>query len=494
MNPLVLPSNPANFNGYVFYFSRPNRYATANNDLLAGPAGDFLKDTIRSCGVDPAGCIFTSDLTYSRHTDHNYSAIYLGTEALVRQQRIPAGDFTKTRGLVSPRHNGEWITTFDPIDCVEVVSHEHYGNDDDDLDDEDPDTGTSYKDSAPTSRSNYRFWFKSDLRKLLCKERRLSSKYAVDHGFNTEYLVKWLNSQTDQILFFDIETHPPTNSVQCFSIATATSKILMVPCYDHRGTASLDLPRVFSALARCFSKNTICGHNIMFDLGFLFHFHGVPFGQRMIDTMLIHHRCFPESEKSLSHAISYWINKHNHKDEAGTFTPYNHKQFFDLQWYNANDVGVLRDILVSQMEYVNKDPGLMASVADANSAIYPYLLASVTGMELSLKTVRDKQSGLAKQLTDLKRVLACLTGREDFNPASNKHIQEWLFDGGLGYPVLEKTATEAPATDMATLYRLIIKFPSNVALKLLIMFKELAKVDGMLGFEQYYVNESRSGW
>lgn len=472
--------------GVVVYLSQPNRYDVACGSILSGPPGQFLRDTLRDNDVDPDQVTYTLDHKYHHPTAHR--RILLGWKATRMLSPLYQQDPMVIRGAIVGHVNGELTSTFDPVDCTDVVSHEpedFEGGDDTD------DAGNNNKDTCPTQRPNFRFWFRADVQKLIKRVRRRTYKYEVITNFSTAQIIQWLSTKTNTTLYFDIETHPATETLQCFTIADIHGPAVVVGTYYHYGTARDNLPQLMAALTKAMQRNTIVGHNLMFDLGFLFQFHGVPFGRSIYDTMLAHHRMFPEIEKSLAHTMSYCGNFPQHKGDAGTFHPRNIQQYNTLLEYNARDVLVLREIHTEQLKQSANDPGLRASIDEANASVYPYLCMSFTGFEINTRTLYSKQHELVAQLKDIKRCLETLTGWAGFNPASGKQLAAWLFKGGLCYPVLETTDGGAPATDMKTLYRLLIKYPLNIALKLVILYKELDKVRGMLDFEQYHINELR---
>lgn len=486
MSPLthILPEPGRKFNGLLVYLSRPNRYDTANGRLLSGPPGDFLRDVLRRCDYDPEETCYTTEQMYRPPGQMVKRTLLLGATAhKIRGRGDRSASIADVRGWCE----FDTITTFDPVDCCDVVDHEHGFNDSDD--DDDIDASSTNKDSAPTMRRNYRFWFEADVRKLLCNERRSTYKYLVQR-VNSVSLIRWLESQNNTLLFFDIETHPPTNSVQCFSIAAPTGPVLTISLYDYRGSGAPMLPQLFAALARAFTRNTVVGHNITFDLGFLFHFHGVPFSHRLYDTMLAQHRCFPEAEKSLAHTMSYWLNVSAHKSVAHTFTPYNISQQNTLLEYNSCDVLVLREIYAAQQAYAATDSGLQASIEQVNAVAYDYLLAGLTGITINNIALHNRKRELAATLEQLTRVMRILVGEAEFNPGSGQQISVWLYDG-LNYVVFDRTETGAPKTDIQTLYKQLLKHPDNVALRVLLMYKKLAKDAGMLDFKPYYINEER---
>lgn len=484
--PNIIPEGK--HNGVIVYLSRPNRYEIQNNRLLAGPPGDFLKDTLRANDVDPDACIYTLDPLAFRGGYGVRIALGEYMQAMLSPNKHLL--FNEERGYIHKTEHGPLISTFAPVDCVEVVSHEiDYADDDDDADDK----AGANKDSAPTRRSNFRFWFGADLNKILQPEQRRSKatyRYNTKRFVTTDELVSWLNSLKDTSLYLDIETHPPTNTVQCMTLMATGSPAFMVPVYDYTKHCKHHLPKLFAALARAFKRNQVVGHNIMFDLGFLFHYHGVPFGTNIYDTMLAQHRAFPEAEKSLAHTMSYWCNAPYHKDSAGTFTPYNHAQYEQLLEYNARDVMVLEPVHINQMASARKMAGLLDSITQVMDTIYPYLVASFTGFVVNTSKQKDTIAKTTKLSTSLTRVIRILVGDPEFNPASAQQVGRWLYEG-LHYPVLSTTEKGAPSTDMKTLYQLVIKFPTNVALKLLIYYKVQSKIESMMSYEPYYINEFR---
>lgn len=477
-------THPQFYNGVALMFSGPNRYDRENGYLCAGPPGRFLFSILNDCGVNPAECYITDQSSVPPGTE---KIITFGQRmgALQAPPHIQDWNLFNHRGYVG--FNGQWtvVGTFSPVDCVDIKDYE----DADYSDDEDDNAGSTNKDAGDTARANYRFWSIADIRKILVGERLDAPGGGITRTCHD--VVGWLEAQTGQELFFDIESHPLTNTIQCFAIANKTSPIISVPVYDYNKRACGNLPRLFAALARALQRNRVVIHNAAFDLAFLAHFHGVPFGQDVFDTMLAHHRCFPEAEKSLAHVISYWINAPFHKDSAGTFNPKNQVQLDKLLHYNAQDVKTLRAVYYSMRAHIDARPGLAASVAQANASLPRYIEATLRGLRVNEQLVRAKKAALNTSIEQHIRVIRVLIGSPDFLPSSNDHVAQWLYDG-LKYPVLDRTETGKPSTDARTLYRLIHKNPNNVALKVLMKLKEEQKVLSMLGFTPYFRPEKRT--
>lgn len=470
---------PSQRNDLTIVLSRLNRYEIECKELLAGPPGLFVREVLERAGYRLEQTTVTSDLVYPATP----KVLCLGTQAA--QYFNFKGDLSVTRGFVRGVKQ-QFCATYLPIDCVDVVDFE---SDLFDLDDED-DGGetTTFKDTAPTSRANYCWWFEQDVRKLLLNERRLTYPTQPRIQLTQDQLISQLNGYSNTELFLDIETYPNNDTIQCWAFAFGvTGTIISVPTYDHTGASAYDNARVFAALARALGRNTTVAHNIMFDLPFLFQFHGVPFSTRLADTMLMHHRFFPEAEKSLAHLLSYWLNVESHKGD-GIFHCYNAHQYRQLLEYNAKDVLATRAIYYAQLD--RADACTRKSIEQVNRSIYPYMLASCTGYEVDSRARSAGRLDATNNLTQLRRAFKILVG-SDMNTNSPKQIAEWLYDG-LGYPVKAKTDSGAPATDAKTLYSLVAKHPENVALRLLLLIRDAEKTTSMLDFVSHYQLEERT--
>jgi hypothetical protein len=462
---------------YVILSAR-DRYGRNNNTAIAGPSEYFVREAL---GVDEP-VKFVEDITFWPPP---------GSRVLVTGQRAAAAwfadadfDLNARRGFLTTARACAVMPTFNPIDCVDITDHEPESFDN--FEDDNADDKNHSKDSAPTARRNYRFWFLADAAKL-ARGVRCGSAPRVESASGS--VIEWLNVLDNQRIFVDIETHPPTNTLQCLALATDTGPIFSVPCYDHRGQPRLHLPRFAAALARAMRRNTVVGHNVSFDLGFLAHYHGIPWGPRIEDTMIQHHRCFPESEKSLAHVISYWINAPYHKDAAGTFTPYNEQQYQKLLAYNAADVATTRAVYLAQRAYIEARPGLAASVRAANASIEVYLRAGLCGFEFSELERAAERKNLELKGQQLSRILHTLVGYS-LLPTSPQQLADYFYTR-LKYPVTDRTDAGAPSTAADTLYKLLLKHPRNVALKVLLALRDVNKQADMLKFKPYYHTERR---
>ena len=199
--------------------------------------------------------------------------------------------------------------------------------------------------------------------------------------------------------------------------------------------------------------------------------------------MLIWHRMFPESDKSLAHVIQALTNLPYHKDEAGTFTPHNFAQQSQLLTYNARDVYALREVHQAMLP-------LNPSAQSVCDLIPDYMFTGLHGFYINdaKKIIHKRRLTLAG--AQLTRMMRLLVGNPAFNPNSGQQVAVWMYEG-LGYKVVETTDSGAPATDATTLYKLLSQHPKNVALQVLLEIKENSKRLSSLGYAPYMQLDSR---
>lgn len=444
---------------------RASRYDLQNQKVLAGPARDFVDSVLGAGSYDVQYAADYNPAGYSR-------VILTGAESAAKM--FPGRQLTAVRGYVLDLGTSKVVATFWPQDCVDLRDHEANTTDEED------DAAGTGKDDAPTKRANYRFWFQRDVAKLFNTPRqRFPWTY---QAVPNKLAAQFLRSAVDSTVYFDSETHPDTDTLQCFSFAINDGPVYTVGIYDWRGYLLPDAVELMAALARAFSRNKIVAHNISFDLLFLAMFHGVPFGPDIEDTMLIGHRIWPEAEKSLAHAISLWTNLPYHKDEGGTWHPRNFQQYDTLCRYNSKDVHTLREVHLSQRAYIAgaNDPGLAASVAQVNESIFPYLYTSLHGLPLNTAGLLHYKRERRFAAQQFGRIISTLAGY-DLNPNSPLQTSAYFVEG-LGYPVQSVSDSGRPSVDEATLYKYLLKF-KNPIIRAILKYKRARKVAGELGFK-----------
>ena len=141
-------------------------------------------------------------------------------------------------------------------------------------------------------------------------------------------IIDLLTNTKGQEMFFDIETNPRLE-MTCFGFSFGPDKGWCVPMLQLNHYHYDNTHKILRALAVALRDNTVIIHNALFDLFVIAYRYGIPAPTRVYDTMLSHHRLFPEIEKSLGHCISLYTDQPYHKNE-GVFDPQNSSQFQQL--------------------------------------------------------------------------------------------------------------------------------------------------------------------
>ena len=464
-------------NDTLLVLPKPSRFDTANNGVLVGPARELVDATL---GAGTYDIIYAPD--FKREYGQYKYVILTGQESL--DKFIPCKTLTSARGFIYHLGDTKLVATFWPQDCVDLKDYES------DIDEEDDTAaGSTGKDDAPTQRANYRFWFQRD-----CAKLRSPAPGVLAHTYNlwgNDRAAELLRGTRGATIYFDIETHPDTDTLQCLSFAIDDGPVITCVVYDYRGQLVPGSVALVAALARAFANNKFVIHNCGFDLLFLALFHGVPFGRDIEDTMLMHHRIWPEAEKSLAHCISLYTNEPYHKSEGGTWNPRNAAQQDRLLRYNSKDVTTLRGVHRAQWRYIRgtMDPGLEASVVQVNRSIYPYLYTSLHGTPVNGAKVLAYKRARKFAAEQYERVVCTLAGYT-LNPGSPQQLVEY-FITGLFYPVLAKTESGAASVDEATLYKYLAKF-KNPIIRAILKYKRAKKVAGELGFAYWISPKGRA--
>ncbi len=447
-----------------FIFGYRSRFDLANK-MFCGPAEDLLADLARQL-----------EFTYT-HSYADDAIIPPATHYVLAGEKAWAlfGKSARDIGVVFTVGTSRYVCSYHPQDAADVRNIEaaFSGLDEDD---DDTDAGTG-KDSAVTNRANYRFWL------LIHIEKLVSPLPSPPPFYQKTQRLDYCGFPESTYLYLDIETHPPTNTLQCLSVAFDAGAIYSFTVYNYKGELQPGALESLVWLIRAFQRYTVVAHNIGFDLPFLAIYHKILYAQTCHDTMLIWHRMFPEADKSLAHVIQALTNLPYHKDEAGTFCPHNFAQQSQLLAYNARDVYALREVHQAMLP-------LSPSASSVCDLIPHYIFAGLQGFYINDAKLIVHKRRLTLNDVQLTRMFRILTGNPTFNPNSNKQVAEWLYEG-LQYAIVDTTKSGAPATDATTLYKLLSIHPKNLALQVLLEIKENSKRLSSLGYNPYMQLDSR---
>ncbi len=413
-------------------------------------------------------------LTRPRVPDNVDKIIILGQKAL--DTVYPGMVLDKFRGQLTSYQNRPAIASYHPIDAFDQTGSE---------DSEDFLAADDNKDSARTQPSNYFFWIRRDCEKLLYQTPINHPPLKYHACPNLEKFLAYAYAHKNETVYLDIETRRQEHTLNCIGIAFGDSPVFVLPIYFYNNQKAYgNAEKILVMLNRILPNTTVVIHNSLFDLFNLARYYRVSCGWNIFDTMLCQHRMFPEAEKSLGHTISYWTYLPFHKDMS-IENPHNPQQQAQLWEYNARDVYAMREVYKQQTSYLAScnDPGLIASVSQANSSVYPYLLAMLKGLPVDEIALGSTKVTLHSQLRGILRVARILSGKPTFNPNSTQQCSEYFYEG-LHYEVPGKTTTGKPKMDQKNIYKLRLKYP-NPLLDVVIAYRLKSKASSMLDFVPY---------
>lgn len=402
--------------------------------------------------------------------------VILGEEALACC--LPSLAIDKFRGTLLPLGAATGTATFHPQEAFDIKQQE----DDSDV----PQAFSNDKDGAATRPSNYFFWIRADIKKYLTKPRIKYPEFKYFVGPEINRLTAWLDKFINggHTVYLDIETDIADNNLRCIGLAIDDSPVIVIPFYQHDNTTFYHnlYHRILARISLVLSRNRVVVHNSLFDLFILSRYYRVLCGHDIFDTMYVQHRLFPEAEKSLGHAISYWTWLPYHKDlnPGRVFT---REQETALWKYNALDVYAMREVYKEQVKYLALYDDCRGSADLANAECYPYLTCQLLGTPVNEERLLFLRSNKHRRVKQLLRICRILSGIPTFNPGSPQQCVSF-FHTKLGYDVVGRTKTGQPKMDTKCLYKLRLKYP-NPLLDAIIAYRVDAKTNSMLNFTNY---------
>lgn len=481
------------YNGLTIVLSQPSRRDT--DYLISGYAGIMFEEFLQENNTSRFACDIRLAEDRSPLLSDTKGILLLGEKAL-KDWCPKYSDYTINEVRGTPLDNPfdlPVICSYTPQDACDLQDFEgkfnpHLSIEDDDAEKIDDSGEDSKRRGGFTQRKNFRFWLNRDVNKILYRISNKpifdTSKYEIRIYPRADEIISAFKGRVGEYLYFDIETDSERNiTVIGFSFSSSNT-IYSFPVFDYNYSLYYrnDLYRILHFLCVALRDNTVVIHNSMFDLFVLLFKYRLLIGKKVYDTMLAQHRIFPGVEKSLGHCLScypqIWLPYH--KDEA-IFEPKNHNQERTLLYYNAKDIVALRVLKEAQdMECCN-DPGLIASIAQANSMPYPFLLNTLKGIRVDKEEIEHQLAINARLLDQLLRVCRILTGdKVNLLPSSSQSCVKY-FHEMLGYPVVGKSKkTGEVSLDETNLIKLKQKNPMNILIDICIKYRGLKKFSGSL--------------
>lgn len=484
--------------------SNPSRFDKA--DLLSANGGIFFNENCLRPQFNRHQCDIRTREEREALLPDTKCVLCLGDSA-AKEWIGEANSLNEIRGAPYSVRNIPHIASYFPQDAVDIVDHERKHNplddnfvseDEVDGNEDDKDAVNEKRRHGRTKRRNYSFWLRKDVekvKKILTSGLPPITEPRYEIYPNSEKVLSLLETNKGQFLYFDCETDSLLN-ITCFAFSFDSSTIYVVPCLlpDYKWAYS-SLPEIYRALAFAIRDNTLVAHNGSgFDFFVLAYKLRLAIGRSVYDTMLAHHRCFPEVEKSLGHCTSLWTWEKFHKDEGDV--PYNNMDNAERTWrYCGKDVFTMSLIHPSIESYANRTPGVKESIAQANASIRPYLITTLTGMKYDKEAlIAQVQENDELQMQYL-RFLDILIGEEWLKtirgsgksdmPSSNPQCVRYFHDL-LGYPIvargdIKKDGTRGPSLGKKAMFKLRL-MNDNPVIDIVIAYRETQKETGALGF------------
>lgn len=471
------------YSGVTVILSHASRFD--KEELISGTAGEWFDYCFRPL----------SRLTSELRTIDEKLPLRSGTNAVLlcglnalNFLKLPEGTkLSNVRGTPYTREGITALATFHPQDAMDPKNYEEQLNKtlyvgDGDASDEDTDSDNesegnsiaSTKNKGATSRANYKFWLYQDCKKLATAAPVF--QFPTNECYHEIYppatrVVQWMDSLSGQRVYFDIETNPQTFELLCFSMGVSAEHVITVPIRQYNSSIAYDeysIARIVRALCGVFKRNTIVGHNVVFDLFVLMWKWRIPPPpwDQIEDTMVMHHRNYLGIEKSLGHCISLYTNQPYHKDE-GNFFPRNHAQDMSLWSYNAKDVEVLPLIHKGILQHGEK-LGTLSAMKQGNEAIRWLMTIMYRGVSVDtekLCKMIDRNDKFKEFFVG--RVIPKLVGY-NLNPQSADQVSDYLYNK-LGLKRNLRSDHTKTGTGKKSLYSIQIKKDVPVVTAILAM-------------------------
>ena len=458
------------YKGLTIVLGKPSRFDRAQ--LLSGYAGQIFNNSLtiprQACDIVLADALVNGELKLRPETR---VVLLLGQKAL---EIYKTGvSIQEQRGCPWVNNGITYIATFEP---QEAIDRQAYFNPNDT-------TGNKAGDDkgrhGHTKRPNRRFWMARDLKKAVGYLTTPPIIVKSEHILwpRADEVIKVLTETKGEHLFFDIETNRNLE-MTCFGFSFDYKRAWCVPMVTSAfaGYYYEDTPRILRALAVAFRDNTVVIHNSLFDLFVLAYKYGIPAPRRVYDTMLAHHRLFPEVEKSLGHCISLYTDQPYHKNE-GIFEPKNYDQQKALYEYNAKDV-ITMALLMPNIDETAENFRATESIEQVNASVVPYLTAMLQGIRYDEDKLMDIIKHNDRYQMQLLRFTKLLTG-DELNPNSPKQVSQYLYNR-LGYKKPDKDPTNEK-----TLLQVQLKHPENPIISIILRYRATAKESGQLKFPEW---------
>ncbi len=246
-------------------------------------------------------------------------------------------------------------------------------------------------------------------------------------------------------LAFDIETSP--SSITCISFSFSPDIAISIPTTEYYWgsfSALREVLHIIDDLLR--TPNVVkIGHNMTFDIQYLWRFFGILPSKPWFDTMIAHHSCYSELPKALSFLTSIYTNEPYYKDDLKVWQTGSTTD--DVLWmYNAKDSAITLECyyaLKQRMDLLET----RGTFDYMMQLLEPLLFMMLNGMNICWDTVKDHKKCYLKKLTEKEGLFSSKYG--DINPYSPKQVSLLAYDTLGLKPIMKdgKVTTDKKALD-----------------------------------------------
>lgn len=266
-----------------------------------------------------------------------------------------------------------------------------------------------------------------------------------------------------EVLSVDTETtstDPMEASLVGISLATQTGRAAYLPTPLPDGTQT---EAVLAPLQDALTNPDLpkVGHNLKYDL-LVLRRHGMEVRGDLFDTMVAHYLTDPEASHKMDDVASFHLNYKPRPitDLIGTGTDavtMRDVPIEDVGPYACEDADVALRLVPVLREKLSED-GLLNIAETIEFPLVPVLAEmEAAGVKVSTAVLDDIRAELTAEQERLEAEIFEIAGQE-FNVNSPQQLGEILFtsedEGGLGFEVIEKTATGRPSTNERVLSKL----------------------------------------
>lgn len=491
-----------NYCGLTVVMSNPSR--NDKLELLSHTAGWFFRtECLQKNGINILQCEVRTKEERHPLLPNTKVILFLGLDGFQLWSGNVNNTLGEIRGSIYYVQGIPSIPSYLPQDCLDAKDYESEHNEllqGKNFDE--PETKGAVNEKrrhGVTARSNWRFWLQRDTEKAI---RILMNDGEIPRSpgwFEPKYVffpkasevIDELMSHKDKQLYIDIETDEALG-LKCIGYNLDSERIVVFPVVDFNYRQFYpEMARILQAFTIACNNNTVIAHNGSgFDFTVLSWKYRILFGQRLYDTMLAMHRCYPDIEKSLGHGTSLWTYEPFHKDEgnASYRTP---EDMRNLLRYCGKDVYTMRLIRQSVDAYAATIPGLAESIQQVMESIPAYQLMTLMGIRYKqelLDEVMRENDGL---MNHYNRIIKFLIGQQAMKvldskspkaiPGSNSKCTKY-FHEMLGYPIVDKSKkTDKPSLGKKNMYKLRLRH-DNPVIDYVLAYRETQKESGSLKF------------